>query len=249
MNVVKDVIKSGQTVVGTAGSVTGDMGMLADAGFDFLLFDTQHSPVEIKQLIPAIQSIRGKQAAPFVRVSSNRADLICFALDAGARGIIVPMVNTREEAENMVRACKYYPAGNRSNAGVRGEWGETKDYRSYMDLVNEEVVIIPMIETQQAMDNIDDILSVTGIDVLLVGPSDLSIELNVPLDYACDTYQKGLDKIASACKNHGVVAGMYFIPPDMEPNFYVNKGFKCFTLPWAKWAIEGVQNGLAAITR
>ena len=249
MNFAKNVIKSGKTAIGTAGSVTGDMGMLADAGFDFLLFDTQHSPVEIKQLIPAIQSLRGKQTSPFVRVSSNRADLICFALDAGARGIIVPMVNTKEEAENMVRACKYYPAGNRSNAGIRGDWGEAKDYRSYMDMVNEEVVILPMIETQQAMDNIDDSLSVPGIDVLLVGPSDLSIELNVPLDYACDTYQQGLDKIAAACKNHGVTAGMYFIPPGMEPNFYVDKGFKFFTLPWANWAVEGVQKGLSAIAR
>ena len=135
MNFAKNVIKSGKTAIGTAGSVTGDMGMLADAGFDFLLFDTKHSPVEIKQLIPAIQSLRGKQTSPFVRVSSNRADLICFALDAGARGIIVPMVNTKEEAAAMVRACKYSPDGDRSNAGVRGEWGETKDYRDYLGFV------------------------------------------------------------------------------------------------------------------
>ncbi len=104
MNAVKELVKSGKTVIGTAGSATGDMVMLADAGFDFLLFDTQHSAVEVKQLIPAIASLRGKQAAPIVRVSANRADLICFALDAGARGIVVPMVNTAEEARAMVRA-------------------------------------------------------------------------------------------------------------------------------------------------
>ena len=152
----------------------------------------------------------GKRASPVVRVSANRADLICFALDIGARGIIVPMVNTKEEAEAMVRACKYSPAGDRSNAGVRGEWGETKGYRDYLDTVNRDLLIVPMIETQQAIDNIDEILSVPGIDVLLVGPSDLSIELGVPLDYPSDTYQAGLDKIAAACKNHGVVPGMYF---------------------------------------
>ncbi|MQF48761.1 hypothetical protein FIM08_02520 [SAR202 cluster bacterium AC-647-N09_OGT_505m] len=249
MNVVKDVLKSGKTVIGTSGSAFGDMAMLADTGFDFLLFDTQHAPVEIKQLTPALQTMRGKKAAPIIRVSSNRADLICFALDAGARGIIVPMVNTKEEATAMIRACKYSPLGDRSNSGVRGEWGESKDYRSYMDMVNDELLIIPMIETQQAIDNIDEILSVAGIDILLVGPSDLSIELGVPLDYACDTYQRGLDKIAAACKSNGVVPGMYFIPPDMDPNFFVDKGFKFFTIPWAKWAIEGVQNGLAGINR
>ncbi len=118
MNAVKDLLNSGKTVIGTAGSTSGDMAMLADAGFDFLLFDTQHSPVEIKQLIPAVQSMRGTKAAPIIRVSANRADLICFALDAGARGIIAPMINTKEEATAMVRACRYSPLGDRSSAGI-----------------------------------------------------------------------------------------------------------------------------------
>ena len=106
-----------------------------------------------------------------------------------------------------------------------------------------------MIETQKAIDNIDEILSVPGIDVLLVGPSDLSIELDVPLDYECDTYQKGLDVIANACKKHGVVPGMYFIPPGMDPNFYVEKGFKFFSMPWEGWALQGIQDSLTGINR
>jgi 2-keto-3-deoxy-L-rhamnonate aldolase RhmA len=249
MNAVKDLLKSGKTVIGTGGSPNVDVSVLADSGFDFLLFDTQHSPWEIKQLQPSVQAMRGKKAAPIIRVSENRADLICFALDAGARGIVVPMINTKDEVAAMVRACRYSPLGVRSNAGVRGDWGETKDYRGYLDAVNEGLLIIPMIETNQAIDNIDEILSVPGIDVLLVGPSDLSIELGVPLDYPSDTYQRGLDKIAAACKNRGVVPGMYFIPPDMDPNFYVEKGFKFFTMPWAGWARAGIQNGLAGIRR
>jgi hypothetical protein len=71
----------------------------------------------------------------------------------------------------------------------------------------------------------------------------------VPLQYASDTYQAGLDKIAAACKNHGAVPGMYFIPPDMDPNFFVEKGFKFFTMPWVRWALEGIQNGLGGIKR
>ena len=220
MNPVRDLLKSGKTVVGTAGSLFEDnMAMLADSGLDFILF------------------------------IANRADVICFALDLGARGIIVPMVNTKEEAEAMVRACLYAPLGDRSNAGGRGEWGETTDYRAYLDTVNAELLLIPMIETQQAIDNIDAILSVGRIDVLLVGPSDLSIELGVPLQYASDTYQAGLDTIAAACKQHGVVPGMYFIPPDMAPNVFVDKGFKFFTMPWARWALEGIKNGLGGIKR
>jgi len=249
MNAIKDAIKSGRTVVGTAGSPNVDVSLLADAGYDFLLFDTQHSLWEIKQLQPPIQAMRGKKAAPLVRVAANEAYQICFALDAGARGIIVPMVNTRAEAEAVVRACRYYPLGNRSNAGVRGEWGEFKNYRDYMDAVNNELVIAPMIETNQSLENLDAIASVPGVDVLLIGPSDLSIELGVPLDYACDTYQRALDKIAATAAKHGIAAGMYFIPPEMEPNFFVEKGFKFFTMPWGPWAKAGIQNGLAGITR
>jgi len=212
-------------------------------------FDTQHSPVEVKQLIPAIMAMKGKEGcADIVRVSDNRTDLICFALDAGARGIIVPMINTKAEAEAVVRACRYYPMGNRSNSGVRGEWGEHAAYRDYLDTVNRDVMIIPMIETNQAIANLDEILSVEGIDVLLVGPSDLSIELGVALDYPSDTYQAGPGQIAAACKRHDVVPGMYFIPPGMDPNFYVAKGFKFFTVPWAAWAAKGVQDGIAGIT-
>ena len=136
MNAIKDSIKSGRTVVGTTVTPNVDVSILADAGYDFLLFDTQHSAWEIKQLQPSIQTMRGKQAAPLVRVAANQAYQICFALDAGARGIVVPMVNTSAEAEAAVRACRYFPLGNRSNAGVRGEWGEFKNYRDYLDTVN-----------------------------------------------------------------------------------------------------------------
>src|SRR5438270_4452552 len=140
MNAIKDAIKSGRTVVGTTVTPDIDVSILAAAGYDFLLFDTQHSAWEIKQLRPSIE---------MMRVAANQAHLICFALDAGARGIVMPMVNTQAEAEAAVRACRCFPIGNRSNAGVRGDWGEFKNYRDYMDAVNNELVIVPMIETNQ----------------------------------------------------------------------------------------------------
>jgi 2-keto-3-deoxy-L-rhamnonate aldolase RhmA len=104
-----------------------------------------------------------------------------------------------------------------------------------------------MIETNQSLENLDAIASVPGVDVLLIGPSDLSIELGVPLDYQCDIYQRALDKIAATTAKHGITAGMYFIPPGMDPNFYVQKGFKFFTMPWGPWATAGIQNALAGI--
>ena len=176
---------------GTAGQTDGSAAWLAQSDFDFLLFDTQHSPTNLKELGPIIATTTGGNAVPIVRVGQNVADQICYALDAGAKGVVVPMVNTRAEAEACVAAVKYHPDGVRSNAGMRGEWGDfdqtsSAGYREYMDYFNENVLICPMIETTEAVANIDAIASVPGVDVCLIGPSDLSITHDVPLDYTSD---------------------------------------------------------------
>jgi 2-keto-3-deoxy-L-rhamnonate aldolase RhmA len=249
MNSVKDMLKAGKTAIGTTASLSSPVDFLADSGFDFILFDTQHDAVSIKELKYQVQAMRGKKAIPIIRVGSNDQALVCYALDIGAKGIIVPMVNTKEEAVNMVQWCKYPPEGQRSSAGMRGEWGKFENYREYMDAVNREVLVIPMIETVEGLNNIDEILSVPGIDVLLVGPSDLSINLGIALDYLNPKYGEALDKIAAACKKAGVIPGMYFIPGGQDPNTFVERGFKIFTLPWNKWAANGIQSGLEMIKR
>ena len=249
MNVVKDMLKAGKAAVGTSASLASPVELLADAGFDFLLFDTQHSPVEIKELQHQLKAMRGKKAIPIVRVGDNNQDQICYALDIGAKGIIVPMVNSKEETAHMVRCCKYPPEGIRSAAGMRGEWGEFKDFNEYMSAVNEELLIIPMIETMKALKNLEEIVSVPGIDVLLVGPSDLSIALGIALDYQNPKYHETLDRIAGACKDAGVIPGMYFIPGGLDPSEFVERGFKFFTRPWSQWATAGIKDGLATIKR
>ena len=247
MNAVKDMLRAGQTAVGTSPSPDQEIGFLADAGFDFLLFDTQHSPVEIKALGPSLASMRRRKATPIVRVGENVADQICYALDIGAKGIIVPMVNTAEEAARMVSYCKYPFDGVRSSAGMRGEWGEFSNYREYMDAVNEHLLIIPMVETVQGLDNLDAILAVPGIDVLLIGPSDLSINLDVPLDYTNPKYHEALDRVCAACKKANVAPGMFFVPPGISPAELIGKGFQFFTLPWQGWAAEGIKAGVDGI--
>ena len=249
MNTVKDMLKEGKAAVGTSANLTSPEEFLADAGFDFLLFDTQHAAMGIKELQHHLRAMRGKKAIPIIRVGDNYQDHICYALDIGAKGIIVPMVNSKEEAAHMICCCKYPPEGIRSAAGMRGEWGEFDNFTEYMAAVNEQVLTIPMIETLKALKNLDEILSVPGIDVLLVGPSDLSIALGIALDYLNPKYQKTLDKIASACEDAGVIPGMYFIPGGQDPSDFVERGFKFFTRPWSPLATTGIQNGLATIKR
>jgi 2-keto-3-deoxy-L-rhamnonate aldolase RhmA len=249
MNTVKDVIKAGKVAIGAgAGPDADTAALLAGGGFDFLLFDTQHSPVMPKELGPAIAAMKGKTASPVVRVSDNRAELILNAMDAGARGIIVPMVNSGEEAERVVKAVKYYPDGERSNAGQRGDWGrDFANYREYMDTANSEMLIVVMIETNTSLANVDEICAVPGIDVLLVGPSDFSIELDVPLDYTAKKYQDSLEKVVAGAQRHGVAPGMYFIPPGLGPDHYIGMGFRFFTMPWAPMATAGMQSAISAI--
>src|SRR5258707_12546032 len=122
MNAIKDSIKSGRTVIGTTVTPNVDVSILADAGYDFLLFDTQHSAWEIKQLQPSIQTMRGKQAAPLVRVSGNQAYQICFALASGARGTCVPLANTSREGGDAARPCCILPTANRARPAWRGSW-------------------------------------------------------------------------------------------------------------------------------
>jgi len=249
MNAVKDMLKAGKTAIGTTGGLTSPVDFLAESGFDFILFDTQHSAVEIKELQYQLQAMKGKKAIPVIRVGANDQAQVCYALDIGAKGIIVPMVNNKQEMVMMTKYCWYPHEGIRSSAGMRGEWGTFKNYREYMDAFNEQLLVIPMIETVEAMSNLEDILSVPGVDVLLVGPSDLSIALDLTLDYDNPKYQKALDTIAGACEDAGVVPGMYFLPAGHDPSGYVERGFRFFTLPWSQWAATGIKNGLATVKR
>lgn len=247
MNHVKEVIQSGKVAIGATASPNSETRFLAGSGFDFLLFDTQHSPVEIKDLGGAVGAMRGRTASPIIRVGENIADQVCYALDVGARGIVSPMINTPDQAADMVSFCRYPFDGVRSSAGMRGEWGEFKDYREYMDAVNAQLLILPMIETVQAMDCLDELVTVPGIDVLLVGPSDLSINLGVPLDYTSSTYREALARIGSACQGAGIAAGMFFVPPGISPANLVEMGFRFFTLPWEGWANNGVKGGISEL--
>ena len=244
LNHVKKILNEGGVAIGVIAGVESEARFLAGSGFDFLLFDTQHDTADLKQLRPVMDKMRGREASPVVRVSDNRPDQIAFALDGGARGLVVPMINTPEEAEKMVNWCRYPPAGERSSGGDAGDWGDFADYRAYMDGVNDQLLILPMIETVESIGAINEIASVEGVDVLLIGPADLSINLDVTLDYKNPKYLKALERIADAAKQAGISAGLYFVPPELTASELIDMGFSFFTLPWQRWARAGIRDGL-----
>jgi len=182
--------------------------MIARLGFDWLCIDMQHGLIDYQRALTMLQAISTTAAAPVVRVPWNDPGIIMKMLDAGACAVIVPMIETPADAERAVAACRYPPAGARSFGPTRAMIAIGGDYFAN---VNEYVCCIPMIETASALDNLDDILSVPGVDAVYIGPMDLSLALGLPPKPDGDepVYAEARQKVLDACHRHNVVAGVH----------------------------------------
>jgi 4-hydroxy-2-oxoheptanedioate aldolase len=182
--------------------------VMAHAGYDSLTIDMQHGPVDYESLIPMLQAISTTDTVPVVRVPWHDPGLIMRVLDAGCYGVICPMINTSEEAEAFVGACRYPPAGYRSYGPYRATLYAGPDYPQYAD---ETVVTIAMIETQQALDNLDEILAVRGLDAVFVGPSDLgqSLGYGPGMDREEPAVIEAIDGVLAAARGRGLAAGIF----------------------------------------
>ena len=186
--------------------------VMAHQGFDSLTVDMQHGVVDYQAAVSMLQAVSTTGVIPLARVPWNDPAFVMKILDAGAYGVICPMVNTREEAEALVRACRYPPRGHRSWGPVRASIYAGADYG---DHANDELIVMPMIETAEALKNLDEILSVPGVDAVYVGPSDLSLALGFSprLDQTDPPVVEAQQKIVAACKRHRVIAGIHNATP------------------------------------
>jgi len=182
--------------------------VMAHQGFDSLTVDMQHGVVDYQVAVTMLQAISTTGVVPLARVPWNDPGRLMKILDAGVYGVICPMISNRAQAEAMVQACKYPPRGFRSWGPVRASIYAGADYG---DHANADLVVMPMIETATALKNLDDILSVPGVDAVYVGPADLSLALGCKprLDQTDQPVVEAQQQIAEACKRHGVVAGIH----------------------------------------
>ena len=187
-------------------SITAEIA--ARSGFDYICADMQHGFIDRSDLLPMLQAIQPHTKQVLVRVPSNEASTIGWALDAGATGVIVPLVNSASQAAEAIRSCQYPPKGIRSMGPTRATrvFGE-----SYVDGVKESIQCLPMIETSEALENLDDILSVDGVNAIYVGPSDLSVNLGLPKgnNDGEREFDKALETIIKSCEIHNVVPGIH----------------------------------------
>jgi 4-hydroxy-2-oxoheptanedioate aldolase len=188
--------------------------VMAHAGWDSLTIDLQHGVIDYAALVPMLQAISTTATVPIVRVPWLEPGILMKSLDAGAYGVICPMVNTRDDAARLVACTRYAPQGTRSFGPVRATLYGGPDYAEH---ANRTVVVFAMIETAQALDNLDAILSVEGLDAIYVGPSDLSLSLGCKpvFDDVDPKAQQAIEHIASRARAHGVVAGIHNGRPDV----------------------------------
>ena len=202
--------------------------VMAQQGWDSLTIDMQHGLIDDAAMVTMLQAISTSATVPVVRVPWLEPGIVMKALDAGAYGVICPMINSREEAQRFVAYTNYAPRGSRSYGPIRASIYGGADYAQ---CANDTIVRFAMIETAQALDRLDDILSVEGLDAIYVGPSDLSLSLGCRpvFDDVDPPVAQAIDHIVARAKAHGVVAGVHNGVPDVA-RARIAKGFRFITL-------------------
>jgi 4-hydroxy-2-oxoheptanedioate aldolase len=228
-NPVKRALRAGQPSIGTwlsLGSITASR-FLARAGFAWLTVDIEHSLVDWETATHMFASIADAGCTTLARVPSNRHDHIKRVLDNGAHGIVVPMVNSREEAQAAVAACLYPPVGNRSVGGSVHALNFGTSGADYYAHANDELLIVLQCEHIQAVENADAIFSVPGIDAIFVGPNDLAASMRSKdgRPPTAEATAAANQRILAACKKHGVAAGYHCMTPE-EVQMRIEEGWQ-----------------------
>ena len=200
--------------------------IMAKAGYDWLTIDMEHSAITIDIAQELIRVIELCGVTPLVRVGKNDANLIKRVMDAGAHGVIVPMVNTREDAENAVKSVKYPPRGFRGVGLARAQkYGA--DFEGYKQWNDKNSIVIVQVEHILAVENLEEILSVPGVDGFIIGPYDLSGSLGVPGEFDNPEVLDALKRVKEISEKKNALSGFHVIPPTDEAfQEKVDEGYK-----------------------
>ncbi len=201
--------------INTASPVAAEI--MAAAGFDFLVVDAEHSAVDVPQAQGLFQAIRAgaPDCAPMVRLPGNAYDETKRYLDAGAMGVICPLVTSRKEAENLVRSVKYPPLGERG-VGYGRSHGYGFAFDEYMSRADRDTFVCVQIEHIRAVEQIDAILSVPGVDAAFIGPYDLTASMGITAQFDHPRYLEARSEILAGCQRHAVRPGVHVVQPDPD---------------------------------
>jgi len=209
------------------------------AGYDWLVIDTEHAPQTPPGVMAQLQGAGCTPATALVRVSRNDPDLIRLYLDMGAAGIVAPFVNTPAEAKTGADACRYPPLGTRGWGPDRAA-GYGLRAQEYIEASDREVMFVPIIESAQAIANIEGILGTEGVDGCIVGPADLSISLGCAFDHQSAVFQRALDAVLAAARQTGKPAGIGVYGPVFEGKLAAElaaRGFRLLLAGGDEWIL------------
>jgi len=243
-NPLRDTFSAGTSAVGAWLTLPSSLNaeVAAQVGFDYVCIDMQHGLIGYPDMVPMLQALTLGTTTPTVRVPWNEPGIIGKVLDAGAMTVIVPMVNTVEEAEQAVQRGMYAPRGSRSSGPVRAAPVQGPEYA---EVANDHVAIVPMIETVEAVDNLDEILAVDGVDAIYVGPMDLGVSMGLGRGTTDPSFFDALGRIVERCVAHGVVPGIHANPEVVQNRF--ERGYRMVTVQSDLTAMRlGLVDGLAA---
>jgi len=199
--------------------------IMAQAGFEWLTIDMEHSTITLAEAQNLIQVIGHSGAVPLVRVEENNPTFIKRIMDAGAHGVIVPMVNSAEEARRAVSAVKYPPTGHRG-VGLSRAQGYGFDFEKYKNWLSEESIVIVQIEHINAIEHLEDILTTQGVDGSIIGPYDLSGSLGYPGEFEREEVKVALKRYEEVCKSLKKPMGFHIVQPDSKKlEYYRRKGY------------------------
>jgi len=207
-NRVKEKLKNGEQVIGLWMSIPSPdvTELLSRMGFDWFVFDNEHSPLDVPTTQMLMQAMSDTFTVPLVRVPWNDLVYIKKTLDIGAYGVIIPWVNSKEDAQKAVSYCKYPWSGGIRGFGPRRPSILDKDYVKTAD---DEILVIVQIETQEAVHNIEEILSVEGLDGFYIGPMDLTASLGILGKFDDEKFEKAVEKVFETGKQVGVASGIH----------------------------------------
>jgi len=227
-NPIKTALKSKKVTIGSWLTLahTAVAEIMAKSGFEWLAIDMEHSVIGIQDVEPLVQVIEASGCVPLVRLWSNDPVLAKRVMDAGAYGVIVPMVNSGKDAEKAVSSVKYPPDGERG-VGLYRAQGFGVKFEEYKNSINQESLVIVQIEHKQAVENIAEITSVTGIDGVMIGPYDISGSLGVTGELDHPSVKQAQEKVLAAAKRANIAAGIHVVHPSLEQvKNRVNEGFR-----------------------
>ena len=230
-NKLREIIKSGKAIINGWLQIPNSFSaeVMAKQGWDSLTIDMQHGVVDYPNALQMLQAISTTETTPLARVNWNEPGQIMKILDAGCYGVICPMVSNKEQAEKFVQACMYPPKGYRSFGPIRALMYAGADYG---DHANEEILKIAMIETKEALDKLDDIMSTPGVDGIYIGPADLSLAVGEKPSFdkpESDPVYPVIMKILEHAKKNNIIAGIQNGQPEYAEKM-IKKGFQLVTI-------------------